>query len=207
MQHDPPAGRPGRAGGLHELSGAEGQELGAYESGRFTPSDESHEHDQHHDGGIEDGGSDHQQREPRHREHGVGGAHERAVDESAHIAREGSDGDAHDPRDHRRKEADGQRDAGAVHHAGEDVSPELVRSEPVRERRRCTPLQEIQLFRPVAGDQRRGSRQADQQHEEHAGRRARGSLVPPTRECPHGPASHDLHPLLPSVSTRGSTMR
>src|SRR5215467_9848631 len=73
---------------------------------------------------------------PRQGEEQVDGAHGHHLRVAATKARPGSQASSHEQSAEHRRQYQLERDARAVHHAAQNVAPELARSEPVRPDRR-----------------------------------------------------------------------
>jgi hypothetical protein len=69
--------------------------------------------------------------EAREGQKNIGDAHQDRVEQSAEVARYGSDKQSDGKHDGRHEKNDEQGDAAAVNDAGQNVSPQFVRAEPV----------------------------------------------------------------------------
>jgi hypothetical protein len=162
----------GGDGGLHVVLVLQRQRVAAHEAGE--------ERDLHHpdrDHGVdearaEDGDDRQRQDDRREGEHHVHEPHHDGVDDAAAVAADQAEGDAAGEGDRRRDEADGERDAGAVDDAREDVAADLVGAEPELRRRR---LERERDDLGVAVGQDPGSEQRG------AGQQEPGSRRPPAR--------------------------
>ena len=153
--------RAERARGVDELAAAERQAFGAHHARRFHPARETDEDNQQRHRWLKHRGGDHQERQPRHGDHGVGDPHQEIVDYAAGVARDASDRHARRTGDCRRQESDGERHARAIEDAREHVAAEIVSAEPVRARRWFAPMRKIEaLGRIGRDDRRRASRTA-----------------------------------------------
>ena len=90
-----------------------------------------------------------QQRQLRQRQEQIGQPHQPVAERAARHARERADQRADEHRDHHRGKPDGERDAPAIDHAGEDVLPQIVGAEGMGERGPFEPRGEIDV---VDGD-------------------------------------------------------
>ena len=142
-----------------------------------------HAHDARHLG--DDDGDDHDpearprqrderdgEQDRRDRHDAVHGAHDDAV-HAPEIAAEQPDGQADQARDRRHRQADDQRDAGAVDSAREHVPAVLVGAEPERLRRRPQPV-DRRLRNGSPAIQRRGQRHRDERPQQDAADEDRG---------------------------------
>jgi len=132
----------------------------ADEDGRRGDADRDHRIGE---AGAEKGGQRDRQDEERHREHGVGDAHEQAVDPAPGVAGEQPDGHAEGERDRDRDETGEERGAGTVDHARQDVPADLVGAEEVRRARRLAHQEEVGRLGTVGSEQGRKSCRRDEE--------------------------------------------
>ena len=160
----------GGARAFDEPARPQREELRAHDARGLHPAGQTDHRHQQRDRRLEDARRDHEQRQPRHREHCIGAAHEHGIDRPAGVAGRAADDDARGARDRRREETDGERHARAEEHAREDIASQIVGAEPVRRRRWLAPVLEIETIGWIGRDARRDRRGGDQTRDEDAGR-------------------------------------
>jgi hypothetical protein len=84
-----------RGAGRHdELAGAEREDFRARDTRRFHPAGRAHEYHEQYHRWREHGTQDHQEQQPRHRQHRIREAHQHAVEDAARVAGNAANHDA-----------------------------------------------------------------------------------------------------------------
>jgi hypothetical protein len=153
MEHEAEVAGAEGAGGLDELPLFDGEHLGADEAGVVDPAGEGKGEDEVQQAGAEEGDYGDGEEDSWQGEEGVAevdvddGVGEASVEACGHAK---GDADGYGEGDY--GDGDGERDAGTVDGAGEDVAAELVGTEPVAVRRGKETGCEVQAGGVVQGE-------------------------------------------------------
>ncbi len=128
--HDPQPAGAERAGGLDELTLAQRDHLAAHDPGDRAPGEQDDHDDRDSEPGTDERHEGDGEQQERQAQRGVDQPRQDSVDPAAEEAGGEPDGGADTDGDDRRHGADDDRDAGAVRQTDEQVTTELIGTEP-----------------------------------------------------------------------------